>query len=53
MNISAVNLVAFIIAQVIGFGMIASGSLFGLMPIVMSSASGYFGLTWLKAGLKK
>lgn len=53
MNLGALNLVMFIIAQGVGIGTLAPGSLFGLIPIVMSSASGYIGLIWLRDGLKK
>ncbi len=44
----AMNLVLFIIAQAVGIGALASGSLSGLIAIFLSAGSGYYGLRWLK-----
>ncbi len=47
MNLQAVSLVIFIVAQGLGIGIIASGDLTGLIPMAVSLPSGYIGIEGL------
>jgi len=50
MNIKIINLLAFIIAQSVGIGMLANGSIVGVIPIFASLASGYIALDYIFRG---
>jgi len=51
-NSGALSLTLFIIAQAVGIGILASGSYAGLIAILMSAGSGYYGIRWLRERLR-
>ena len=52
-NSGLLSLTLFIIAQTVGIVILALGSYAGLIAILLSAGSGYYGIRWLKGEIKK
>jgi len=48
----ALSLTLFVIAQTVGIIILALGSYAGLIAILLSAGSGYYGIRWLKERLR-